>query len=85
MPKVNDAGKDRFGKELHRGVNPDEWLLVLQFSGTGDVNDVLLLDVTPLTGIETMGGVFTALIERNTTIPTMKSETSQRLLTIKLL
>jgi molecular chaperone DnaK len=80
MPKVVDAVKEFFGREPHKGVNPDEVVAlgaavqggVLQ----GDVKDVLLLDVTPLTlGIETLGGVFTALIERNTTIPTKKSQT----------
>jgi molecular chaperone DnaK len=80
MPKVVDTVKDFFGREPHKGVNPDEVVAlgaaiqggVLQ----GDVKDVLLLDVTPLTlGIETLGGVFTPLIERNTTIPTKKSQT----------
>jgi molecular chaperone DnaK len=80
MPKVADAVKAFFGREPHKGVNPDEVVAlgaaiqagVLQ----GDVKDVLLLDVTPLTlGIETLGGVFTPLIERNTTIPTKKSQT----------
>jgi molecular chaperone DnaK len=79
MPKVVDAVKAFFGREPHQGVNPDEVVAlgaavqagVLQ----GDVKDVLLLDVTPLTlGIETLGGVFTPLIERNTTIPTKKSQ-----------
>ncbi|MGN6210126.1 molecular chaperone DnaK [Asticcacaulis sp.] len=80
MPKVVEAVKNIFGREPHKGVNPDEVVAlgaaiqagVLQ----GDVKDVLLLDVTPLTlGIETLGGVFTPLIERNTTIPTKKSQT----------
>ena len=80
MPKVQEVVKDFFGKEPHKGVNPDEVVAmgaaiqagVLQ----GDVTDVLLLDVTPLSlGIETLGGVFTRLIDRNTTIPTKKSQT----------
>ncbi|MBX7248465.1 MAG: molecular chaperone DnaK [Caulobacteraceae bacterium] len=79
MPMVQEAVKKFFGREPHKGVNPDEVVAlgaavqagVLQ----GDVKDVLLLDVTPLTlGIETLGGVFTPLIERNTTIPTKKSQ-----------
>jgi len=80
MPKVNEAVKELFGKEPHKGVNPDEVVaLGAAIQGgvlAGDVSDVLLLDVSPLTlGIETRGGVLTPLIERNTTIPTRKEET----------
>lgn len=79
MPKVIETVKEIFGREPHKGVNPDEVVAVgAAIQGgvlTGDVTDVLLLDVTPLSiGIETLGGVFTALIERNTTIPTKKSQ-----------
>ncbi len=79
MPKVREAVKNFFGKEPHTGVNPDEVVAmgaaiqagVLQ----GDVKDVLLLDVTPLSlGIETLGGIMTKMIDRNTTIPTKKSQ-----------
>ena len=80
MPKVQDTVKDFFGKEPHKGVNPDEVVAIgAAIQGgvlKGDVKDVLLLDVTPLSlGIETLGNVMTRLIERNTTIPTRKSQT----------
>ncbi|MEK3981146.1 molecular chaperone DnaK [Psychrobacillus sp. FSL K6-2836] len=80
IPAVQDAIKKETGKEPHKGVNPDEVVAMgAAVQGgvlTGDVKDVVLLDVTPLSlGIETMGGVFTKLIERNTTIPTSKSQT----------
>ncbi len=79
MPKVIQVVRDFFGKEPHKGVNPDEVVAVgAGIQGgvlKGEVKDVLLLDVTPLTlGIETLGGIFTHLIERNTTIPTKKSQ-----------
>ncbi len=79
MPKIQQAVKDFFGKEPHKGVNPDEVVAIgAAIQGgvlAGDVKDVLLLDVTPLTlGIETLGGVRTSLIDRNTTIPTSKSQ-----------
>jgi len=80
MPRIQDLVKSFFGREPHKGVNPDEVVAVgAAVQGAvlaGDVKDVLLLDVTPLTlGIETLGGVFTKMIARNTTIPTKKTET----------
>lgn len=80
MPKVQEMVKDFFGREPHKGVNPDEVVALgaaIQAGVLkGDVKDVLLLDVTPLSlGIETLGGVFTRLIDRNTTVPTRKSQT----------
>lgn len=79
MPKIQKVVKDFFGKELHKGVNPDEVVAVgAAIQGgvlTGDVKDILLLDVTPLTlGVETLGSVRTPVIERNTTVPTSKSQ-----------
>ena len=79
MPAVQEMVKSIFGKEGHKGVNPDEVVAIgAAIQGgvlTGEVKDVLLLDVIPLTlGIETMGGIMTPLVERNTTIPTQKKQ-----------
>ncbi|KPC69072.1 molecular chaperone DnaK, partial [Thermoactinomyces vulgaris] len=79
MPAVSDLVKRLIGRDAHKGVNPDEVVAIgatLQAGVLkGEVKDVLLLDVTPLSlGIETKGGIFTKLIERNTTIPTKRSE-----------